>query len=411
MSTPQQLPNSSEFKPKTATPIVPVGKPFPNPEPIPPEKMDTETLKKFVSDGDVDIDVAIRSEFYKPYYLELRSRITQKEWEEFCQVRFHRTHRAIDYWLAGGNKNRKKPQYACPTPDGHDNLEARSALQKEIRLCPDGTTEEETIEKLKGEVKACNEDGIDNTVLTLHEQNATYWCDQLYDAGAAMWKKVFTVLYEDVGLADLPVWDEVRKIGQDVRDYGLRDGNGGDRNAVRAAILLLCRAKKSRATDNVSVNTRLNPQWRPNSEADIRAAEKAAKIKREVPDYALDGHNAKGKKMGRGLEHFTEVGTKLGNPGDVREVFSPDYMRGYQKGFKDGVASVSSPPTEPEQPKPTKKTKKAKLSLSPAGQVHIDELPPEVREKIMTRIEVDRAAEQARLRAEYEAAPLPEMVQ
>ena len=98
MSTPQ-LPNSSEFKPITATPIVPVGKPFPN---------------------------------------------------------------------------RKKPQYACPTPDGHNNLEARSALQKEIRLCPDGTTEEETIEKLKGEVKACNEDGIDDTVLTLREQNAMY---------------------------------------------------------------------------------------------------------------------------------------------------------------------------------------------------------------------------------------------
>jgi len=137
---------------------------------------------------------------------------------------------------------------------------------------------------------------------------------------------------------------------------------------VRAAILLLCRAKKSRATDNVSVNTRLNPQWRPNSEADIRAAEKAAKIKRDVPDYALDGHNAKGKKMGRGLEHFIEVGTKLGNPGDVREIFSPDYMRGYQKGFKDGVVSVSTPsteglpPTKPELPKPMKKPSKKKAA-------------------------------------------------
>ncbi len=32
---------SKDFKPETTTPIVPFGKPFPNPEPIPPEKMDT----------------------------------------------------------------------------------------------------------------------------------------------------------------------------------------------------------------------------------------------------------------------------------------------------------------------------------------------------------------------------------
>jgi len=405
METLQQSPNSSEFKPEATTATVPIGK---HVSQLSPREMDTETLKRFVADSAVEI--AVRSESLKPYYFELRTRLTQKEWEEFCRTTFNRTRRAIDYWLAGGNHNR--PQYNHPTPDGHNNLEARSALQKEIRRCPDGTTEEAAIDKLKNEAKACNEDGIDESVLTLHEQNAMYWTNQLYDAGAAMWKKVFTVLYEDVSLAGLPVWDEIRKIEADVRNAGLRDGHGGDRNAVRAAILLLCRAKKSRVTDNVSVHLeRVNPQWRPNSEADIRAAEEAAKVYREVEDYALDDHNRRGKSMGRGIDHFIEIGSKLGNPGDVREVFSPDYMRGYQKGFKDGVASVSTPPTEPEQPKPTKKTKKAKLSMSPAGQVHIDELPPEVREKIMTRIEVDHAAEQARLRADYEAAPLPEMVQ
>ena len=344
------------------TPIVPVGKPFPNSEPLPPDKMDIETLTAFVTSHAKDAeDLAVRSEFLKPYYLELRRRLGQKEWEKFCRTTFHRTRRAIDYWLAGGNKRRNTPipQYMKKTPDGHDNLEARSALQKEIRLCPDGTTEEETIEKLKDGIKACNVDGIHDDVLTLHEQNAMYWTDQLYNAGANMWKKVFVILYEDVGLADLPVWDEVRKIEADVRNTGLRDGEGGDKNAARAAILLLCRAKKSRATDNVSVNRRLNPGWQPNSETDIRAAEEAAKVKREVPDYALDGHNAKGKKMGRGLEHFIEVGTKLGNPGDVREVFSPDYMRGYQKGFADGKASVSTPLTESELPQEKVKKKKA----------------------------------------------------
>jgi hypothetical protein len=397
MEIQQQSANSSEFKPEATTPNVPVGKPFPNFQPMLPEKMDTETLTAFITSNAKDLkDLAIRSEFLKPYYLELRSRISQKEWDQFCNTTFGRTRRAIDYWLAGGNPVSKRkghaPQYACPTPDGHNNMEARSAFQKGIRLCPDGTTESDAIKSMADGIKAGNEDHIPDTVLTLHEQNVMYWTDQLYRAGADMWKKVFVVLYEDIGLADLPVWDEVRKIGQDVGDYGLKDGNGGDKNAVRSAVLLLCRAKKSRATDNVSVNELINPGWRLNTQADIDAAMKAAaeaeKVKREVPDFALDKHNPRGKALGRGLEHFVEVGAKLGNPAtDVREVFSPDYVKAYAKGFADGVASVTTPPTGPEPPKPKKTAKTPKSPVSPAGQVHIDELPPEAREKVMSQIE------------------------
>jgi hypothetical protein len=59
----------------------------------------------------------------------------------------------------------------------------------------------------------------------------------------------------------------------------------------------------------------------------------------------------------------------------VREVFSPDYVKAYAKGFADGVASVTTPPTGPEPPKPKKTTKAPKSPVSPAGQVHINELP------------------------------------
>jgi hypothetical protein len=210
MEIQQQSANSSEFKPEATTPNVPVGKPFPNFQPMLPEKMDTETLTAFITSNAKDLkDLAIRSEFLKPYYLELRSRISQKEWDQFCNTTFGRTRRAIDYWLAGGNPVSKRkghaPQYACPTPDGHNNMEARSAFQKGIRLCPDGTTESDAIKSMADGIKAGNEDHIPDTVLTLHEQNVMYWTDQLYRAGADMWKKVFVVLYEDIGLADLPV--------------------------------------------------------------------------------------------------------------------------------------------------------------------------------------------------------------
>ena len=33
----------------------------------------------------------------------------------------------------------------------------------------------------------------------------------------------------------------------------------------------------------------------------------------EIPDYALDKHTVRGKKMGRGWEHFFTEGTKLEN--------------------------------------------------------------------------------------------------
>ena len=33
----------------------------------------------------------------------------------------------------------------------------------------------------------------------------------------------------------------------------------------------------------------------------------------EIPDYALDKHTYRGKKMGRGLDHFFAEGAKLEN--------------------------------------------------------------------------------------------------
>lgn len=386
--------------PKTTTPIESVGQPLPNSQPTPPEKMTTEDSKAFIISQAKDLrDLAgrlnKRSETLKSYYHELRSRITQKEWDDFCRTTFGCARRAIDYWLAGENpaskRTRKAPQRACPTPDGHNNMEARSALQKGIRLCPDGTYEDDAVKGIAEGIKACNEDGVPDSVLTLHEQNVMYWTSQLYAVKADMWKKVFVVLYEDISLGDLPVWDEIRKIRKDVEENGLKDGVGGDKNAIRTAVLLLCRAKKSRVTDNVSLNERFNPGWRLNTQADIDAAMKAAdeaeRVKREVAEDLLDMHTARGRAMGRDLEYFVEVGGKLGNPGDVREVFSPDYVRGYEKGFAEGKASVKPPtvttsPTGPEPQKPRNKPRPPKSPKLPAAQVPVNEPSPEVRVSI-----------------------------
>jgi hypothetical protein len=41
--------------------------------------------------------------------------------------------------------------------------------------------------------------------------------------------------------------------------------------------------------------------------------ENHAKLKREVPDYTLDKHTARGKRLGRGAERFFAEGIKLAN--------------------------------------------------------------------------------------------------
>jgi hypothetical protein len=62
------------------------------------------------------------------------------------------------------------------------------------------------------------------------------------------------------------------------------------------AVMILARAKKSRAVDNALVTNYLEqPEWR------------------EVPDVAIDKHTLRGKRMGRGFEHFISEGSVVTN--------------------------------------------------------------------------------------------------
>jgi hypothetical protein len=86
-----------------------------------PAGMSTDDLKQLVADG--AMEVSLRSEFYKPYYLELRNRLNRKEWEKFCRETFDRTRRAIDYWLAGGNPvSKRKPKVLATLEPAWEHL-------------------------------------------------------------------------------------------------------------------------------------------------------------------------------------------------------------------------------------------------------------------------------------------------
>lgn len=68
------------------------------------------------------------------------------------------------------------------------------------------------------------------------------------------------------------------------------------------AIRMLARAEKSREGDHFHAAVGL-----PNMLLDETP---------EIPDWAYDQHTREGKRMGRGLKHFREVGTQLNPPQD-----------------------------------------------------------------------------------------------
>lgn len=74
------------------------------------------------------------------------------------------------------------------------------------------------------------------------------------------------------------------------------------RMPIGSVIRMLCRAKKSREGDHFHAACGI-----PNL--------LGLKIP-EIPDFAYDQHTGEGKRMGRGLKHFREIGTQLNPPQD-----------------------------------------------------------------------------------------------
>jgi hypothetical protein len=96
--------------------------------------------------------------------------------------------------------------------------------------------------------------------------------------------------------------------------YDNSKGNPGkSRMVVANMILMLCRAPKSRIADHLQAATGL-----------------ASLLEGHVPtveDWMLDKHTARGKRMGRGLEHFLSEGAKLVPPPDEPDPYEDEAHR------------------------------------------------------------------------------------
>jgi replication-associated recombination protein RarA len=132
------------------------------------------------------------------------------------------------------------------------------------------------------------------------ERDAMLWCLEMAHTSKAyyswMLSRLRVVAHEDIGLAAPAVVQFV--LASTVTAYDMYDKQGWRimfGNCVRA----LCRAVKSREGDHFV--------W-------VMLHEWNASGPGAIPDAALDQHTRRGKAMGRGIEHFLDVGTQLDNP-------------------------------------------------------------------------------------------------
>ena len=131
------------------------------------------------------------------------------------------------------------------------------------------------------------------------DYQAVYWAAELETFNPRMlWNRLRVIASEDVGIANPLAAVVVDALENSYAD-ALRRKNASSRLFLVHAVLCLARSPKSRIVDDLLIT--------------VYGAVKFEDLKLKIPDYALDMHTAKGRLMGKGIEHFWEEGIKLAN--------------------------------------------------------------------------------------------------
>jgi replication-associated recombination protein RarA len=139
------------------------------------------------------------------------------------------------------------------------------------------------------------------------EDEALHWGVELdvSNFGEYAWKRMRIMASEDVGLAEPHLPAAIHALYQNWVDQRRKRDlkHGPERLFLIHGILLLVRARKSRIVDHALITYYGNHEVRP------------------IPDYALDKHTGAGRRMGRGVEHFFDVGIQLANKADLPDEY------------------------------------------------------------------------------------------
>jgi len=142
---------------------------------------------------------------------------------------------------------------------------------------------------------------IQKAIRRSDEDVALYFAVELYNSNfdEYLWKRLRIISSEDVGLAVPNAPTVIASLYAFYVDQKKKkdEKHMPERLFLTHAVLYLCRCKKSRLVDWT-----LMAYWREHESR-----------KMEIPDYAYDKHNSKGRAMGRGMKHFFEEGSFLKN--------------------------------------------------------------------------------------------------
>jgi replication-associated recombination protein RarA len=139
------------------------------------------------------------------------------------------------------------------------------------------------------------------------EDAALFWATELDKSGYGeyVFKRLKIIASEDIGLGEVRCSLLVESLHRNwVDQRKKKDGTNSEALFLVHAVLLCVRAKKSRMVDHACCVYYNN-----------------ANDRREVPDFALDKHTLRGKKMGRGFEHFFSAGAKLENTSNLEDLY------------------------------------------------------------------------------------------
>src|SRR5262249_28629668 len=132
------------------------------------------------------------------------------------------------------------------------------------------------------------------------EEEALYWAAELETKYPDyLWKRLAVIVNEDIGLADPQVIILVETLREQYAFLKKKSKSPSERLVLCHAIVAMCRAKKTRLADDM--------------QAVIYRRREFKNWRLEIPDFAYDKHTQKGRRMGRGVDHWRREGCKLHN--------------------------------------------------------------------------------------------------
>lgn len=174
------------------------------------------------------------------------------------------------------------------------------------------------------------------------ERDAIFFGTELAGSGYAqyLWKRMLIISSEDIGLANPNLVTQIQSLYQNWQVIAAKNHEEAIIPIINA-ILLLSRSPKSRLVDNAKMFA-LKSDYRP-----------------DVPDYALDTHTRRGKKMGRSLQFFLDEGSKLNNVADLDDPYA-DFFNQYITDYANKQVPITGYDPQNVYHKNTKEMEKFK---------------------------------------------------